>query len=205
MIYQILFYVGVVGIAVILVLRGHGGHHTVPGHHAGANGHHIPSARLGGANGHTNIIGGGWATFVGAAVSLLSPLAIDAICLGAGAAGLLLGKAHISPALRAVFASASGLGFFFFLVRPMWNFIFSFSSAPSAALDGAVGSTAEVLSAFNQSRIGLVKLQIDGQFVRMLADLSAEEIAPPSSFGPGDKLTVIAVDGKRNRCTVLKM
>ena len=137
--------------------------------------------------------------------TLLSPLAIFSLCLGAGATGLLLRPVHLAAALTALAAIAGGFMFFGLLVRPLWNLLFKFASKPSAALEGMVARQAEAVTGFDGRGRGLVGLTIDGQWVRVLATLEAEDQTNAPAVKPGERLTVISVDGRRNTCRVARL
>lgn len=136
--------------------------------------------------------------------TLLSPLAIFSLCLGAGATGLLLRPAHLAAALTALAAMTGGLVFFGLLVRPLWNLLFRFASKPSAALEGMVARQAEAVTGFDERGRGLVGLTIDGQWVRVLATLEDDQ-ANLLPVKPGERLTVISVDGRANSCRVARL
>src|SRR3954453_7990812 len=104
--------------------------HTIGGHHAGHAapsshaGHHVAATRgagglRGGARGGTRAL---WA--------LLSPRTLFSVLLGFGTTGLLL-HPFVSGALLLGLGVAGGLAFELGLVRPLWNFLFRFESAPA--------------------------------------------------------------------------
>ena len=64
---------------------------------------------------------------------------------------------------------------------------------------------AEAQSSFDAGGKGLVRLTIDGQLVRILATLEADERPEAPTIRPGDKLTVTSVDGKTNSCRVARL
>lgn len=186
MIYTTLLLIGLVGLfaqAALGMSHGsHAGHHGHGGH-TGSRGERGPSPL--------------W--------TLLSPLAIFSVCLGAGATGLFLKPTHLVAALTALLAVTGGLVFFGLLVRPIWNLLFRFASKPSAALEGMVARQAEAVTGFDGRGQGLVGLTIDGQWVRVLATLEADDRADAPAIRRGEKLTVISVDGRRNTCRVARI
>ncbi len=201
MIYTTLFLIGLVGMAAQALL-GLGGHGHAGHGHAGHGHHHAGAGR--GPN-----AGAGRGPNVGARVgnlllSLLSPLTVFSLCLGVGAAGLLLRPAHLPRPEQLAAALLGGLVFYALLVRPVWNFVFKFASAPAKALEGAVAGTAEALTRFDAGGKGLVRLNVDGQTVRVLAYLEPQEQAE-AAVRPGDQLTVVSVDGHANTCRVVKL
>ena len=201
MIYTTLLLVGLVGLFAQAVLgMSHGGHAGHTGH-AGHSGH----AGHGSAHGHGTHHSSHAERGPSPLWTLLSPLAIFSVCLGAGAAGLLLRPAHLAAVLTALLAVTGGLVFFGLLVRPLWTLLFRFASTPSAALEGMVARQAEAVSAFDGRGRGLVGLTLDGQWVRVLATLEVDDRSEAPAIRPGDKLTVISVDGRRNTCRVARL
>ncbi len=195
MIYTTLLLIGLIGLFAQAVLgMSHGGH-AGHGSHTGHSGHGHHSGHQDGRSGRG--LSPLW--------TLLSPLAIFSVCLGAGAAGLLLRPAHLAAVLTALLAVTGGLTFFGLGVRPLWNLLFKFASTPSAALEGMVARQAEAVSAFDGRGRGLVGLTLDGQWVRVLATLEADDRPDAAAVRPGDKLTVISVDGRRNTCRVARL
>ena len=194
MIYTTLFLVGLLGLFAQAVLgMSHGGHAGHSGH-AGHGAHH--GVRAGGNRGERG---------PSPLWTLLSPLAIFSLCVGAGATGLLLRPAHLAAALTALAAMLGGLVFFGLLVRPIWNLLFKFASKPSAALEGMIARQAEAVTGFDGQGRGLVGLTIDGQWVRVLATLEADDQAAAPAVRPGEQLTVISVDGRANTCRVARL
>jgi hypothetical protein len=186
MIYTTLFLIGLVGIGAQALL-GMGGHgHAGRGHHA-AHGHQNAGARTG------NFL-----------LSLLSPLSVFSVCLGIGAAGLLLRSIPLPRQELFGVALLGGLFFYALLVRPIWALVFKFASEPAKALDGAVAGTAEALTRFDATGKGLVRVNVDGQIVRVLAFLEPQE-RTEETVKPGDQLTIISVDGHANTCRVVKI
>ncbi len=201
MIYTTLLLIGLLGLIAQAFLgfshsghdAAHGGHaHADMGHvHAGHNGHSSHANTPRSERGPSPL----W--------SWLSPLTIFSLCLGAGATGMLTQSAGWSSPLTALAALLGGLVFYGLLVRPLWTLIFKFASHPSAALNGMVAQQAEALGHFDASGRGLVGLSIDGQWVRVLATLEADEDA--GAVQKGDTLTVVSVDGRANTCRVARL
>ncbi|MGI4790256.1 MAG: hypothetical protein ACRYFS_15570 [Janthinobacterium lividum] len=199
MIYTTLFLIGLIGLFAQAVLgmshgsghSGHTGHASHTGHtgHAEHGAHHSSHSERGPSPLWT----------------LLSPLAIFSLSLGAGATGLLLHPAHLGVALTALAAILGGCVFFGLLVRPIWNLLFRFASTPSTALEGMVARQAEAVTSFDRSGRGLVGLTIDGQWVRVLATLEQEGQFDAPAIRPGEQLTVISVDGHTNSCRVARL
>ena len=184
MIYPILLGAGAVGLVAQAVL----------GHvHDGGDGHDhdgLPDVGSHHGEGHDGV--SMWA--------LLSPLRLFSFSLGAGAAGLALGNLVRSPILLAVIAGVAGLAFYRLVVKPLWKFVRKFESKPAETLSAALAGEAVADSRFDERGAGIVQLNVDGQRVRLLAQL--EEIVP---VAPGDKLVVTKIDGARNTCRVTKL
>ena len=181
MIYPILLGVGLLGLLAQAAL-GHA--HDGAGHDHDGDG--LPDA------GHHE---GGVSPW-----TLLSPLKLFSVSLGAGAAGLALGNLVRSPIWLAALAGLAGLAFYRFVVKPLWKVVRKFESRPAENLSAAVAQEAVADSRFDERGAGIVQLHVDGQRVRLLAQL--EEIVP---VAPGDKLVVTKIDGARNTCRVTKL
>ena len=183
MIYPILLGVGALGLVAQAVLGhvhdGGDGHHHEGGDGHADVGHHHDSVSM-------------WA--------LVSPLRLFSLSLGMGAAGLALGGIVRSPLLLAVIAGLAGLAFYRFVVKPLWKVVRQFESKPAETLSSAVAQEAIADSRFDDDGQGIVTLTVDGQRVRLLAQL--EEIVP---VAPGDKLVVTKIDGAKNSCRVTKL
>jgi len=136
--------------------------------------------------------------------TLFSPLTVFSLCLGTGAVGLILRKAHLGYFVTLACAIVGGLVFYGCIVRPIWSLIFQFASRPSRALAGAVAGTAEALTPFRDGQ-GIVRLTIDGQIVRILAYQESDDRAAGVTVEPGDSLLVTQVDGARNTCRVSRL
>jgi len=192
----ILFWVGLVGLTAQALLGGfHVGH---AGHHGGTHSGNAHAAHNS-ASGHSD---SGLGSLL---LTILSPMTIFSVCLGAGAAGLLVRNLHLAAGVVALIAIAGGSIFYGALVRPLFALLLNFASTPSKALEGTVAQDAEVITAFDEAGRGLVQLTIDGQLVRVLATLEADDHVRPSDISPGDKLTVTSVDGHSNTCRVARL
>lgn len=137
--------------------------------------------------------------------SLLSPLALFTICLGVGVTGLLLQLRIHEQLLVALGASIGGLALYLGLVRPLWEFIFQFASKPAATLSAAVAQEAEADSRFGPDGKGIVRLTVDGQLVRILAQLESDDQSKGVTVTTGDKLVVTQIDRQRNTCHVTRL
>lgn len=187
MVYSILLVIGLLGLIVQTVLGhlhdggdGHG--HMHDGHHAhdGHDGHEA----------HDTV----------SHLALLSPLRLFSISFGTGAAGMLLGSV-IRPAwLLAVVSVLCGLTFYQFVVRPLLNAARRFESKPAGTLKAVVAKEAVADSRFDERGRGIVTVTVDGQLVRLLADIDE-----PGEVRPGDRLTVTEIDGAKNTCKVTRL
>ena len=176
--------------------------HTVGGHHAGHaspsshTGHHAISVRAGvrairgGARGGTRLL---WA--------LLSPRALFSLCLGFGASGVVLHTVMGGSVLFAV-AVLGALIFELGLMRPLWNFLFRFESAPALTLESCIGDEARAATSFDAQGHGLIALELDGQLVQLLGSLRREDRDAGIRVRAGDPVRIDDVDAERNRCTV---
>jgi hypothetical protein len=214
-VYLLLLLVGAFGF-VAMTLLGLG--HNVGGlHHAGLGGH-APSTGQGhialAHHGHTGVVRHGgaqphhqgshlsdWKGSVASKLLLaISPLDVFSLCLGAGATGILL--RHLVPNGLVWFAIFGAIFFDFAVVKPLIGLMARFVTKPSAGLEGEVAKPAEAISAFDSSGKGLVKLNLDGQVVQLLANLDANERERGVSVSKGDTVLVIEVDTQRNSCRV---
>ena len=134
-------------------------------------------------------------------LSFLSPRVLFSIMIGMGAAGLLLAGFLPAPLLLPA-AVAGGFAFELLAVRPVWNFFFRFGSEPAFTLESAVTDVATAVTGFNRDGEGLVKIELNGEVVQVLARLSPADLASGVRVHTGDTLVVEEVDPVRNRCTV---
>lgn len=218
MIYTTLLAIGIIGLVMLAFLggghahSGHSGHglghagqgggHGHAGHGAG-QGHHGHAAQQGDqqAQGSRDLRSTGASVFW----SLLSPLSLFSLCLGAGVTGLAAGSQHW-PSLYVGLAAGAGAALFYgAVVRPLWALVFRFASTPSGALEATVSQSAEALTGFDKSGAGIVRVNVDGQLVRVLAVLESDERNAGAVIKPGDPLMVTSVDEKTNRCHVTRL
>lgn len=203
-IYSFALLLGAAGLA-IMGLSGFshvlGGHHAGHGHGGAHAGHHLAQARAGmhsrAAAQLRGVRGGGsrvlWA--------LLSPRPLFSALLGFGAVGSVL-QPHVAGVPLLAAAVAGGLAFEAFVVRPLWNFLFRFESAPALTLEHSIGDVARAATSFDASGNGLVTLELDGQVVQLLGCLRREDSEAGVRVHAGDQLQIDDIDAERNRCTV---
>jgi hypothetical protein len=200
-VWTILLLVGALGLVLQLVVGGHMGRHGSH-NHGGSHSHHT-SGRHDSSNHHSpeRISGRNLSLLL----SLFSPLTFFSVCLGVGATGLLLKHWHLAESIAVIFALIGGTLFYGALIRPLTALILNFASTPSKALEGAIAQPAEVLSHFDSSGKGLVRLTVDGQVVSILATLEDNDRPIASQILPGDRLVVTSIDGRSNACKVARI
>jgi hypothetical protein len=174
-------------------IGGHHGAHAGPSSHTG---HHSGSVRAGmrGAR-------GGGRVGVRALWALLSPRTLFSVLLGFGTVGLVLQGMLTGPLLLGA-AALGGLVFEIGLIRPMWNFLFRFESAPALTLESCIGDQARAATSFDARGNGLIALELDGQVVQLLGSLRREDREAGVRVRAGDAVCIDEVDAERNRCTV---
>ena len=180
------------------------GHH---GGHAANGGHHGASARAGMRGGarSAGVRGGGvrGAGRLGgrALWALLSPRPLFSLLVGFGAVGLILQP--MVPAVLLLPLAVLGAGVFEFgVMRPLWNFLFRFESAPAMTLESCIGDEARAATTFDAKGNGLIALELDGQVVQVLGSLRPEDRVAGIRVRAGDPVLIDDVDAARNRCTV---
>lgn len=191
------------GVLVLLALLGFGHHHTTgktaPLHGLKFHkGHQPPSAARG--HQHHDVHPG-----LGAALlAMLSPRTFCGFLLGFGATGVLLRAiVPVPPVTLFGLAVLGGGAFEFFVLRPLWNFLFGFASAPARTLDTLTLEEGHAATDFDAAGHGLIAVHLDGQIRQILGKLIPEERAAHAPrVRTGDRLFIRAVDHRRNTCTV---
>lgn len=173
------------------VHHGHDGHGEVHGEH-----HEGPNAAKNGEKAQ----GGGLAW-----MSILSPLALFSIALGAGATGMLLRSIILVPLLLALAAAIGGFVFYGLIVQPLMRTILRFASKPAKNLGGVVAREVEVLGRFDEAGRGMVRAEVDGQVVRLLAYLDPDMRKDGMTVIPGERLVVTQVDPQKNTVRVTRL
>ena len=180
------------------------GHH---GGHAGHAGHHGVSARAGmrggarGGGARAGSLRGAGRVGGRALWALLSPRPLFSLLVGFGAVGLILQP--IIPAILLLPLALLGAGLFEFgIMRPLWNFLFRFESAPAMTLESCIGDEARAATSFDAKGNGLIALELDGQVVQLLGSLRPEDRDAGIRVRAGDPVLIDDVDAARNRCTV---
>jgi hypothetical protein len=172
-----------------------GGHHTGHAHGTGHAGQHLGHARAGARGGGVRA-GGTRALW-----ALLSPRPLFSALVGFGVVGSLL-ESKIGGAPLLGLAIIGGLAFEALLVRPLWNFLFRFESAPALTLEHSIGDIARAATSFDAAGNGLVALELDGQVVQVLGSLRREDRDSGVHVRAGDPVQIDDIDAERNRCTV---
>ncbi len=132
-----------------------------------------------------------------------SPVTLFGIALGFGATGLLLTDKLPEPKLL-IAAIIAGLIFQFLILGQLMNLLLKFASKPSEGLTGSITNFGEAVTKFDHAGRGLVKLTVDGEVVQCLGILDATEHERHVSVLKGDRLMILAVDERNDRCTVSK-
>jgi hypothetical protein len=198
-IYSFALLLGAAGLALMGLsgfMHVFGGHHGGHGHVGGRAGHQLAHGR-GGMHLRGGTRGGGSRLFW----ALLSPRPFFSAMLGFGVVGSVL-EGHIAGAPLAAAAVVGGVGFELLVVRPLWNFLFRFESAPALTLEHSIGDIAHAATSFDGSGNGLVALELDGQIVQVLGSLRREDREAGVRVRAGDPVQIDDIDAERNRCTV---
>jgi hypothetical protein len=134
-------------------------------------------------------------------LALLSPRTLFSLCLGFGTAGVVL-RSFLGGPLLLAGAVAGALLFERLLVGPLWKLVMRFESSPAQTLESAITSEAIATSTFDRNGHGMVSVEVDGQVVQLLGQLSPTDRALGVSVRAGARLRIEEVDVARNRCTV---
>lgn len=185
MIYQILLAVGALGVFVLGLSGFRGGR---SGHGRGHRHGKTQARGRGRGRGKGQADSG---AFLDAVLGMFSPLGIFALCLGAGAAGMVTQRWWA--------ALLGALLFWKLVIEPLQELLLRFASEPAKNLEGSRATEAIAQSRFDSRGQGMVSLTVDGQVRRILATLSEGEA---SAITVGDKLVVVDVDTKHNTCRV---
>jgi hypothetical protein len=211
LVYDVMLLVGAIGLLSMALLgfahggHGHAGHaeHGHLGHAPLAHGHGEHGAHGHAAHGDCAGHAGGQAHAI-EWLALLSPMTLFSLCLGAGATGVLLRTLGVQSAfLTALAALAGAILFRAGVVGPIWKLVLSFASRPARALEGALLQLAEAVTPFNAKGEGLVRLEVDGQSIDVLARL--EHPDQGSRVLRGQQVRVESVDSHTNTVTVSRL
>jgi hypothetical protein len=180
--------------------------HTIGGHHGAHAPHGAHTAHHGGSvrGGLRAARAAGRGSATRALWALLSPRPLFSILVGFGAVGMIL-HPIVPGALLLPVAAAGGILFELGIIRPLWNFLFRFESAPALTLESCVGDEARAATSFNAKGDGLVALELDGQMVQLLGTLHREDRDAGVRVRAGDPVRIDEVDAERNRCIVRRV
>ena len=134
----------------------------------------------------------------------LSPFDLMAYCTGAGAVGEILRQAGVAPTIVLIAAFVGALAFDFGVAKPLLNTLLRFESRQSAGLEGQVAQQVEAVTRFDAQGRGLVRLDLDGEIVQVLATLDPGERERGVIVAKGDPLLILDVDAARNTCRVTR-
>ena len=134
----------------------------------------------------------------------LSPRVMFNFLVGFGATGLILERL-VGPVLALPIAIAGGVGFEALVVRPIFNSLFRFESAPAQTLESALMSEGRAVTGFDARGNGLISLELGGEIVQVLGTQLSEERAAGVRIRAGDSVRIEEVDSTRNRCTVSRI
>lgn len=194
----------------------HAAHHGGAGHHAGghvahagdahtiAHAGHAHAGHTDGAHAHAHGSHQREGESHGSAWSWLSPRTLFSVLVGFGAIGIAV-RPVLGTVLAIVLALIGGFLFEAALVRPLWNQLFKFESAPAQTLESAIMSDGRAVTGFDASGHGLVAIELGGEVVQLLAALTPDERAAGVRVRAGDQVRIEDVDGQRNRCTVSRV
>ena len=187
-------------------LHGVGGHsHDVlhlPHLKDGAHITHAPVATgHGELHGHLAHDTGGWRSHVW---SWLSPRVLFNVLVGFGATGLIVERL-VGPFLALPIALVGGIVFETVIVRPIFNSLFRFESAPAQTLESSIMSEARAVTGFDPNGNGLISLELGGEVVQILGTLTRDERTAGVRVRAGDTVRVEEVDSARNRCIVSRI
>src|SRR5690242_739070 len=185
--------------------------HTIGGHHADHAAsrashtvHHV-AARAGARGGARSAGHAAGGRLAGRALwALLSPRPLFSLLLGFGVVGLIL-QSITGGGVLFLLAALGGVLFEFGLVRPLWNFLFRFESAPALTLETCIGDEARAATSFDAAGNGLIALELDGHIVQLLGSLRREDREAGIRVHAGDPVLIDDVDAERNRCTVRRV
>jgi hypothetical protein len=172
-------------------MHGVGGHaHVTPHTHLTAHTHATPHSHAGDWKSHA------W--------SWLSPRVLFNFLVGFGATGLVVERL-VGPFLALPIAAVGGVAFESLIVRPIFNSLFRFESAPAQTLESALMSEGRAVTGFDANGNGLISLELGGELVQVLGIQLNSDRAAGARIRAGDIVRIEEVDSARNRCTVSRI
>lgn len=130
-----------------------------------------------------------------------SPLDVFSFLVGAGLAGMLF-RSILSSQNLVIVAVLGAFAFNFAIVKPIFALLLRFASTPSEGLEGRIATTAEAITRFDEHGKGLVRVNLDGQIVQLLAKLEPDEHTSGVTVAKGDEVVVTEVNPKAGTCTI---
>ena len=132
----------------------------------------------------------------------LSPAYLAGTIIGFGATGTLLapilhGWLQLGAALLGAYIIC------FFCIRPLLTGIQKWASLPAKTLKDALLENGTAVTDFDAKGYGLVRLNLDGQVVQLLGQLTPEEQSG-ARVRSGETLFVRSVDPGKQRCVVCR-
>ena len=134
----------------------------------------------------------------------LSPRVLFNFLVGFGATGLIVERL-VGPGLALPIAFVGGVVFEVFIVRPIFNSLFRFESAPAQTLESALMSEGRAVTGFDANGNGLISLELGGELVQVLGIQLNSDRTAGARIRAGDIVRIEEVDGARNRCTVSRI
>jgi hypothetical protein len=172
-------------------MHGVAGHaHVTPHTHLTAHTHATPHSHAGDWKSHA------W--------SWLSPRVLFNFLVGFGATGLVVERL-VGPFLALPIAAVGGVAFEMLIVRPIFNSLFRFESAPAQTLESALMSEGRAVTGFDANGNGLISLELGGELVQVLGIQLNSDRAAGARIRAGDIVRIEEVDSARNRCTVSRI
>jgi hypothetical protein len=136
--------------------------------------------------------------------SWLSPRVLFNFLVGFGATGLIVERL-VGPFLALPIAAVGGIAFEVLVVRPIFNSLFRFESAPAQTLESALMSEGRAVTGFDANGNGLISLELGGELVQVLGIQLNSDRAAGARIRAGDIVRIEEVDSARNRCTVSRI
>jgi hypothetical protein len=134
----------------------------------------------------------------------LSPRVLFNFLVGFGATGLIVERL-VGPFLALPIAVVGGIAFELLVVRPIFNSLFRFESAPAQTLESALMSEGRAVTGFDANGNGLISLELGGEVVQVLGVQLNSDRAAGARIRAGDIVRIEEVDSTRNRCTVSRI
>jgi len=136
--------------------------------------------------------------------SWLSPRVLFNFLVGFGATGLIVERL-VGPFLALPIAAVGGIAFELLVVRPIFNSLFRFESAPAQTLESALMSEGRAVTGFDANGNGLISLELGGELVQVLGIQLNSDRTAGARIRAGDIVRIEEVDSARNRCTVSRI